>query len=232
MRKNEKMFKRIAPLFVLALLLFANSLVVFAADAPDPADNDKEKNKTGSIEIELTEGAKGTSRENVIFGYTKIAELKGGEYYLLDTYKASGVDLNTIERAIDLDEAAKIIETYKKQVDGTVTTDSQGKAIIKDLEIGVYLLNVENKAKYEDVSPALIAIPTFDEEERQMVYDLTIYPKHNPSPGTIITTTPPHGPKTGDVAKTNTWMHTALTYSGIIMMSILFCKRRNKDEKK
>lgn len=40
--------------------------------------------KTGSIEIELTDGEEGTSKNGVIFNYSKVADISDGQYELVD----------------------------------------------------------------------------------------------------------------------------------------------------
>ena len=48
--------------------------------------------KTGSIEIELTDGEEGTSKNGVIFNYSKVADISDGQYELVEQYKGSGID--------------------------------------------------------------------------------------------------------------------------------------------
>ena len=65
--------------------------------------------------------------------------------------------------------------------------------------MGVYFLEATNTAKYEKVTPFLISIPTFDETEGEMNYDIKVIPKHEPEPGRITTDSPgrPGAPQTG-----------------------------------
>ncbi|MFR5556238.1 MAG: hypothetical protein ACLTKE_04930, partial [Coprococcus sp.] len=62
------------------------------------------------------------------------------------------------------------------------TTDADGKAIIKDLDVGVYLLYASEHKRYDDITPLLIAIPTWGEQEGDMLYDVKVIPKHTPVP--------------------------------------------------
>lgn len=114
----------------------------------------------GSIEIELTDGGIGTSKEGVVFDYAKVAGIEDGAYKLLDAYQESGTDLNAVETAEQLEEAAIRLSDYKVS-DGNCVTDENGKAAIKDLDVGVYLLYASEQAKYDDITPLLIAIPTW-----------------------------------------------------------------------
>lgn len=63
-----------------------------------------------------------------------------------------------------------------------VTTDKSGLAEVKDLEVGVYLLNVLDSASYESVEPFMVSIPVYSETENGMLYDIVVYPKHSPTP--------------------------------------------------
>ena len=98
--------KSVRLFFPLLLTLILNlSLPVFASQNISLPENVSEVNiqKTGSIEIELTDGEEGTSKEGVIFHYSKVAEIVDGQYELVEQYKGSGIDLNAIEYAEELD---------------------------------------------------------------------------------------------------------------------------------
>ncbi len=133
----------------------------------------------GSIEIELTDGSAGTSKEGVVFQYDKVAEAMDGKYKLCSEYEKSGIDLNEIERAEELDKAAKTFCRYRL-TDGTCRTDADGKAVVEDLEVGVYLLYATETKQYEEITPVLIAIPTWGEAQGDMLYDVKVIPKHAP----------------------------------------------------
>lgn len=137
--------------------------------------------ETGNIEIELTDGEEGTSKEGVVFQYSKVAEIDDGQYKLVDQYKGSGIDLNAIEYAEELDKAAEKLSYYKAS-DGICKTNANGIAQIKNLKTGVYLLHVSDQKNYEEITPVLIAVPTWGEEEGTMLYDVKVYPKHSPLP--------------------------------------------------
>ena len=120
----------------------------------------------GSIEIELTDGGVGTTKEDVVFEYAKVADVVDGEYELQDTYQESGIDLNAIGTAEQLEEVALELSAYKTS-DGSCVTDADGKAIIKDLEVGVYLLYASEHTRYDDITPLLIAILRGEKKREQ-----------------------------------------------------------------
>lgn len=113
----------------------------------------------GSIEITLTDGAEGTSKEGVVFGYRK-------------------VDLKGIEYAEDLRLEAEKLAEYGKH-DGTAVTDSRGIATISNLEGGTYLLCASDKAEYDEIVPTFVTIPTWDKETGKMLYHIKVIPKHS-----------------------------------------------------
>ena len=158
--------KKVITFFLVMVMIWMFSMTVLATES-----------KKGSIEIILTDGEKGTSKENVEFEYIKVADLINGEYYVLKQYEKAAIDFNNIKYSNQIDEAAQKLDKYV--VEGkTVKTDSKGEAIMNDLEVGVYLLRVVDKANYEQVTPTLISIPTWNQEEDTMDYHITLIPKH------------------------------------------------------
>lgn len=185
--------------------MFFDFLPVFAVEQPK-----------GSIRIQLTDGGLGTSKEGVKFEYAKVAELLGGKYYLLDHYSGTGVDLNQIEYANELDETANILNEYVT-ADGKTVTDEAGYATISDLEVGVYLLRVSDKAGYENVTPVLITIPTWNEVNGYMDYEVTVIPKHSADTPEVIY----DEVKTGDDNLSTIYIALAVC-SGLTFISV-FC---------
>ena len=96
-----------------------------------------------------------------------------------------------------------------------VLVDDQGKAIVQDLEAGMYEIQVPNT---EELTFAVseVKIPMWSEEEKKMMYDITVIPKYT---RTVAT------PKTGDAS-------VGLRYAGIgggalvAVAIILYCRRR------
>lgn len=222
--------KSVRLLFPLLLTLILNlSLPVFASQNISLPENVSEVNtqKRGSIEIELTDGEEGTSKEGVIFHYSKVAEIVDGQYELIDPYKGSGIDLNAIEYAEELDEAAEKLSYYKAS-DGICKTNANGIAQMKNLQTGVYLLYVADQKNYEEITPVLIAVPTWGEQEGTMLYDVKAYPKHTPLPKDTETpkseTIKPV--KTGDSQDVSGLVISIGLAAGIVVGIILWKKRK------
>ncbi|XCP83577.1 hypothetical protein ABXS75_10830 [Roseburia hominis] len=223
-----KKSRKFSVLILLILILsFAGSGIVSAEES---AENVETAKKYGSIEIELTDGGVGTSKEGVVFSYSYVADLVHGEYRLLDRYKESRVDFEQIKHAKDMEEAAKKLAKYADD-EKQVITDKNGKAEIRELPIGVYLIIVADKADYDEITPFLVAIPTFSDTEKEMKYDLRILPKHTPNPpGKIVTETPPTV-KTGDSAKSALYLGLAGTAGFLAVAVIAMLRYQHKKRK-
>ena len=147
---------------------------------PEERLSDIEKD-FGSITITLSDGEKGTSKEGVKFSCLKIADIVDGEYELADEYETLGVDINGIQNSSDLEAAAKKISEVAGE--GTIaSTDMNGKLVFSNLEVGVYLVETTDDSCYDDVTPLLISIPTWNETDGLMDYDVNVIPKHTPKP--------------------------------------------------
>lgn len=172
-----KIKKKISFLLTLFLVCAGFLMPISAEETVIPT----ETGITGSITIKLTDTVSGHFKSGVKFGLTKVADLKDGEYVMLSDYESSGVDFNAINKANDLETASrelrKLVEPEK-----TILTNDEGVAEVKDLEVGVYLVYVLDVAGYENITPFLIAIPTFDKIDKVMIYDVSVMPKHSPLP--------------------------------------------------
>ena len=145
-----------------------------------------DENGMGTIEVVLKQSednknSKKVDVSGIEFSLLKVADIEMGEYVLLDDYVVD-VDLNNIKNAAELESAAIKIANIADYGE-TKKTDANGRIEYDDLEVGVYLLeatDVKSNEKYDEVTPLLVAIPTFDEEKGQMSYDITVNPKHSP----------------------------------------------------
>ena len=140
--------------------------------------------EVGSITVNLEEGKKGTSVKNVELELIKIADIINGQYLLINDLQDTGVNLNTLETAEDMKNAAYTISkiTVSKNIVGTrKTTNDYGTVKFDQLEKGVYLLQATDINKYENIVSTLISVPAFNNESKNsMNYDISIVPKHSP----------------------------------------------------
>ena len=160
-----------------------------------------EEVRTGSIEVVLTDGKAGTEKSNVKISCQKVADIMDGEYVLTDTYKKSEVDLKLLATAGESTSAAP--------------TDAEGFVTFKNLEVGVYLIFAQDTETYDTVEPSLIAVPTWNDSEGEMQYDVMIAPKHTEKPEKEDNVAPQTS------LQENTWKY--VTAAGICVCGALFC---------
>ena len=140
--------------------------------------------EVGSVTVNLEEGKKGTSVKNVELELIKVGDVVNGQYLFIDDLQDIEIDLNTLETAEDMKNAAYTISkiTVSKNIVGTrKTTNDYGTVKFDQLEKGVYLLQATDINRYENIMPTLISVPVFNNESKNsMNYDISIVPKHSP----------------------------------------------------
>lgn len=106
--------------------------------------------------------------------YAKVGDIKKDLFVLKEEYARSGIDLNSLETAREIQEAAKRLNAMLKE---TVLIEKSGNTntIISDLEEGVYLFRIKEKYGW---NPILIYIPTQIESDKERIYNITIIPKY------------------------------------------------------
>ena len=149
--------------------------------------------KTGSIAIQLTDGKAGSNKNGIRFSCVKVADVIAGEYVLDTRYQQSGVDLNGVDSAAALKTVAEKLSGYRTGEEKTATTDQNGAVSFSNLEVGVYLIQGEDNPTFDVIEPALIAIPTWSDEEKEMLYEVTMEPKYTPRPDQPNHTAPQTG---------------------------------------
>ena len=149
--------------------------------------------KTGSIAIQLTDGKAGSNKNGIRFSCVKVADVVAGEYVLDTRYQQSGVDLNGVDSAAALKTVAEKLSGYRTGEEKTAITDQNGAVSFSNLEVGVYLIQGEDNPTFDVIEPALIAIPTWSDEEKEMLYEVTMEPKHTPRPDQPNHTAPQTG---------------------------------------
>lgn len=180
------------------------------------------KSGTGSITITLSDTEDNRDKSNVKFGVSKIADIVNGEYKVLEQYKNVGTDLNNLKNATDLEMAANLFKEVVS-IDNTLITDNKGKCSIDNLEVGVYLVFATDIANYENITPFLVSIPSWNETDKDMSYDIKIIPKHT----RIIEKEKPKVPSTGYDNKS--FLYLGLGTCLLVSSSILFVGPRKKD---
>lgn len=194
------MNKKLSCMLLAALMLCTTSVTAFAADKPveitedDMTVKDEEgvglptvpdivdEETLGTISVQLTDGKQGTSKSGIKFVCTKVADIEKGEYIKIDAFKDVDVDLNKLNSAKDLESAAAKFAKKADAASSNAVTDENGKLVFSDLEVGVYLIAAEDKAEYDVITPSLVAVPTWNEENGEMSYEMAVEPKHSPRP--------------------------------------------------
>ncbi len=166
------MYKKLITAVFTVFLFFISITAVSALD------------EVGSITVNLEEGKKGTSVKNVELELIKVGDIVNGQYLLINDLQDTEVNLNTLETAEDMKNAAYTISkiTVSKNIVGTrKTTNDYGTVKFDQLENGVYLLQATDINKYENIVSTLISVPAFNNESKNsMNYDISIVPKHSP----------------------------------------------------
>lgn len=192
MRKKQKSM-RFLKMLGFVLMLSCLSLSVFAQEnLPIMTDDEQleqiDSTSQGSILVHLNDTDNLLPKQEVQIALVKVAKVTNQGYELMPLFEESKIDLMEIETAEELMEASiqlKNLVPENAEV-SLLKTDENGQCLFENLEVGVYLLYPLDTAEYENISPLLIAIPTFDEVEGQMQYDVTVYPKHTPNPSIRI----------------------------------------------
>ena len=166
------MYKKLITAVFTVFLFFISITAVSALD------------EVGSITVNLEEGKKGTSVKNVELELIKVGDVVNGQYLFIDDLQDIEIDLNTLETAEDMKNAAYTISkiTVSKNIVGIrKTTNDYGTVKFDQLEKGVYLLQATDINKYENIVSTLISVPAFNNESKNsMNYDISIVPKHSP----------------------------------------------------
>lgn len=177
MKKRNK----IVCIMTLSLLSLCCIRPVSAQEAlPQPMDPSTQEKGGVHVELEATQDK--LSREGVGLSLAYVATIKEGSYQLTEDYSSANVDLNAIESAEGLQEAADTLQPLVKDAIQTKQTNAQGIVNFTDLKVGVYLLYVSDQAGYETIQPTLISVPMWDETAKQMNYHIEVFPKHAPLP--------------------------------------------------
>lgn len=199
------------------------SVVIPPSDVLDEIINTEDYllNK-GSIKIKLADAKNNQSKEGVEFSISKIADIEDGLYKVKEDYKSVEVDLNNIKTANDLELAAELFKKVAK-TDNLMKTNANGECNIDDLDVGVYLVYAKNIANYDNITPFIVSIPSWNEKDKSMSYDIQVIPKHTE----IVKKEKPKVPAT---AYDGNSIYLALGSIGLIGSATLFFNARKKEE--
>lgn len=181
--------------------------------------------QTGSIQVHLTDGKTGTKKEGVEFQCIRVADIRAGIYELLEPYQDSGISFEEIQNSNEVDAAAKKLAEYS--VEGVKgKTDANGDLLFANLQVGVYLIRAEAKETFDEIAPALIAIPTWNEESGTMQYEVNLEPKHTPRPDVPGK---PDAPQTGLQDHTRQYVLLAIgCFAGAVVLMAAGRKRKDR----
>lgn len=138
-------------------------------------------NEKGSLTIKLSDTSINSSKAGVKFSISQIADIKNGEYVVKDQYSNVEVDLNNIRTANDLELAAELFKEVAI-TDNTIESNNNGECSIDSLDVGVYLVYASDIADYDNITPFIISIPSWNEADKNMSYDIEVIPKHTEIP--------------------------------------------------
>lgn len=94
---------------------------------------------TASLTLQLTEG--GTGLPGAVFTVYRVAEMdRDGRFTLLPGYTAPGVDINKVKGAAAWSALAETLSAQAGMPTASAATNAQGKALIKQVKTGLYLV--------------------------------------------------------------------------------------------
>lgn len=153
-------------------------LSVRTVSAQESMVGGEEPIEQGSIQIILPDESGNLKKEGVEFQCIRVADLVNGEYFFfqdLPIEKKSG--LQETMTAEEQEQIAKALaeQEYDSKIE---RTDQNGELLFEDLTVGVYLLKAKDGKAYGTISPALVAVPTWNEIEKEMEYQVKVIPKY------------------------------------------------------
>lgn len=155
-----------------------------------------EQKQEGKIQVSLPEDWKNMKKEGIVFGCTKIGVLENGEYKILPIYESTAIDLNCLKTSLELEQASKRLEGFEIKAERSSQTDAAGNVVFDQLDEGVYFVQAEKSNEYDVISPTIVALPEWSEEEGEMSYEIKVEPKHVPVEKTEKNMAPQTGLKT------------------------------------
>lgn len=166
-----KVRMQIPALALAVLLMFAARTTAYAHDVPDMS-------RTGTVSVRMMyDGNAVPGGELTLYQVGDIYEDDGNySFVLAEAYVECGVSLEDLESDTLAGSLAEYTVEHQVQGSGKATVGSDGKAVIGNLKLGLYLV-VQTKAaeNYEAVAPFLVSVPM--NEEGTYIYQVDATPK-------------------------------------------------------
>ena len=169
---------------------------------------------TGNITIQMQQ----ETVSSILF--TKIATMENGMWELNKEYRECDVDLNEIEHAEELEEAARNLLLYAQETHISMKESEKksgdNKIHLDDLEEGLYLITSEKTDRLAMI-PTLVSVPNWTGEA--MSYEVALFPKFIEKQ-TV--------PQTGWNSKECVWtVAMAISFGGVLFV---FCNKKRKSK--
>lgn len=151
----------------------------------------------GSLTVLLEEFSPPSAMDGVSIMINKVGDADiYGEPEFYEQYKIDNYPVNSKETEMVVNKLLTV-GALKEEAIETVT-DSEGIARFTGLEDGIYVGAAKNDSRYGEISPFLIQIPYYGEENGQQTgpsYDAIVHPKALPITNVTPTDTPKPSPK-------------------------------------
>lgn len=172
----------------------------------------------GSIQIILSDEGTGIKKEGIEFQCVKVADIVEGEYIFYEEISCN-IKSGTNEMMTAKEQEQMASALAEKTYDSDIKqTDSKGEILFDDLGVGLYLLKAKDSKAYGTISPSLVAVPTWNEIEKEMEYDVKVIPKYTKEISQSV--------KTGD--SENVAGYAAVAWIALLCMLCIGVIRRRK----
>ena len=133
----------------------------------------------GSVKIMVEDGR----NQAVEVQWVKIADYENGEFLPTQIMKEVG-DLNGINTANEMQKICESLDERIRVYDKSQILEPEGSTIIRNLEEGAYFFHF--KTQKGSYSSSVVGIPSYDEKQKKMNYELEIYPKYSETSTKVV----------------------------------------------
>lgn len=202
-------------LLIVIILTILSAQTVSAQEEKGRLQEKEGALEKGSIQIVISEETENIKKDGIKFQCIKVADIVNGKYvFKTEIVREQKLELKEEMTADELNEMAGILaeQNYDSEIK---IMNQNGEIIFEDLEIGLYLLKAQSTQKSGRIDSVLIAVPTWDEIQKKMEYNIEVIPKYVQDEE--------QGVKTGD-------SQNLVVYYGLMGVSLLFMLYRIGDE--